>query len=185
MKIPRFVKTLYFLLEKESPSSVATWATDSLSFVIVCPHVFASTLLPKYFGHSNWTKFTAELARFGFRPDRATSKDMAVEYSHVDFQRGNLKRLHCVQPRRQGELDRRAVVDEIEDTILQIKRKVVQEVVAAQDIANCLESVVDDLFDVPPLFRPALPPPSTPATYLTTGPMYLPAAQLPWRRIPA
>ncbi|RHY52946.1 hypothetical protein DYB30_010664 [Aphanomyces astaci] len=185
MKIARFVKTLYFLLEKESLSSptVAMWASDSLSFLIVRPNVFATTLLPKYFSHSNWTKFTAELARFGFRqhPVTLASTSTAIECSHVDFQRGNLKRLLHVQPRRQGELDRRAVVDDIEDNILRIKREIVKEVVAAQDIADYLSCVFDESID-PPLprtFQLALPPPSASTSAPTrSGPTCLPSAQL-------
>ncbi|CAK4689168.1 hypothetical protein LEN26_015621 [Aphanomyces euteiches] len=144
----QFIRKLYFLLEKRSSREVVGWAKDGLSFVVYNPKLFATTILPEFFAHRKWSRFVTELSRYGFHECKqvaAPSAD-AVEYSHIDFQRGNVKALKRIQVRRKRELEphRRAVVDEIEETILGIKRQIVRETKSVHEVADYLSGVFDE-----------------------------------------
>ncbi|KAF0683798.1 Aste57867_24182 [Aphanomyces stellatus] len=162
-QIPRFIKNLYFMLDKAS-SEIVTWTQDSLAFVILDQTAFEETLLPRHFSHRKWSKFASELSLYGFhtrkRPLSPSRRgDHLIEYSHVDFQRGNIKGLRRIKTRRKQELEleRRVVVDEIEDTILDIKRHIVHETATTNHMTEFLSCMFDP--PPPPLSLPLLPPP--------------------------
>ncbi|KAF0700815.1 Aste57867_8666 [Aphanomyces stellatus] len=137
--ISPFVKKLYFMLEKAHAPALG-WTTDGLGFCIYAPDELVSTLLPKFFHHNKLATFQRSLHQHGFHLRR--DDGLFLEYAHVHFQRGNIPALHRIQDKKTSKdalpAPRRAIVDEIEHTIVDIKRKLHQAQRATDDMVSFL-----------------------------------------------
>lgn len=64
---PPFLTKTYDIVEDPSTDSVISWSTARNSFVVWDSHQFSTTLLPRYFKHSNFSSFIRQLNTYGFR----------------------------------------------------------------------------------------------------------------------
>lgn len=60
--IPKFIKTLYQILEDQECSEHISWSPDGRAIVIKKPTEFAESLLPMYFKHSNFSSFVRQVS---------------------------------------------------------------------------------------------------------------------------
>lgn len=68
--VPAFVEKLWDILEaREDPISLE-WTEHGQSFIIKDKEVLCSSILPKYFKHSNLSSFVRQLNMYNFRKIR-------------------------------------------------------------------------------------------------------------------
>jgi heat shock transcription factor, other eukaryote len=56
-----FLTKTYEIVDDPSTNQVVSWGPAGNSFVVWDPHLFATTLLPRYFKHGNFSSFVRQL----------------------------------------------------------------------------------------------------------------------------
>jgi len=69
-QLPMFLTKTYHMIEK-CDQSIATWSVNGDNFVVKHVEKFASSVLPQYFKHSNFSSFARQLNFYGFRKLKA------------------------------------------------------------------------------------------------------------------
>lgn len=69
-QLPMFLTKTYHMIEKCDPE-IATWSPNGDNFVVKHVEMFASSILPQYFKHSNFSSFARQLNFYGFRKLKA------------------------------------------------------------------------------------------------------------------
>ncbi|XP_042057500.1 heat stress transcription factor A-7a-like [Salvia splendens] len=64
---PPFLTKTFDVVDDPATDGVVSWSRGGHSFVVWDPHAFSSTLLPRYFKHSNFSSFVRQLNTYGFR----------------------------------------------------------------------------------------------------------------------
>lgn len=69
-QLPMFLTKTYHMIEK-CDQEIATWSENGDNFVVKNVEKFASSVLPQYFKHSNFSSFARQLNFYGFRKLKA------------------------------------------------------------------------------------------------------------------
>ncbi|KAL4169295.1 hypothetical protein KRP22_010215 [Phytophthora ramorum] len=78
--VPRFVRTLYDILNDEDPC-ILSWSVDGSNFQVFDVPRLEREILPKYFKHCKFASFQRQLNNFGFRKWTKTRASVCT-FSH-------------------------------------------------------------------------------------------------------
>ncbi|KAI9915955.1 hypothetical protein PsorP6_006944 [Peronosclerospora sorghi] len=90
-KVPKFLRSLYAILQTEDPR-IISWVQNKelapkcvTAFQILEMHRFEREILPKYFKHQKFASFQRQLNNFGFRKWTKTQSSGVCTFSHNCF----------------------------------------------------------------------------------------------------
>jgi len=110
---------------------IATWSATGDNFVVKNVEKFASTVLPLYFKHSNFSSFARQLNFYGFRKlrsDPILTNDVDpqtacyVRFYHEKFQKNKPELLHSIKRATKSDQQSKDDVDDLKSQVVKLKK---------------------------------------------------------------
>mmetsp|Transcript_13081 Transcript_13081/g.27088 ORF Transcript_13081/g.27088 Transcript_13081/m.27088 type:complete len:316 (+) Transcript_13081:24-971(+) len=126
---------------------IATWSASGDNFVVKNVEKFASSVLPLYFKHSNFSSFARQLNFYGFRKlrsDPILTNDVDpqtacyVRFYHEKFQKNKPELLHSIKRATKSDQQSKDDVDDLKSQVMKLKKCVV-------DMSTQMERKISDI----------------------------------------
>lgn len=110
---------------------IATWSATGDNFVVKNVEKFASSVLPLYFKHSNFSSFARQLNFYGFRKlrsDPILTNDVDpqtacyVRFYHEKFQKNKPELLHSIKRATKSDQQSKDDVDDLKSQVAMLKK---------------------------------------------------------------
>lgn len=110
---------------------IATWSITGDNFIVKNVEKFASTVLPLYFKHSNFSSFARQLNFYGFRKlrsDPILTNDVDpqtacyVRFYHEKFQKNKPELLHSIKRATKSDQQSKDDVDDLKSQVFKLKK---------------------------------------------------------------
>jgi len=112
---------------------IATWSATGDNFVVKNVEKFASSVLPRYFKHSNFSSFARQLNFYGFRKlrsDPILTNDVDpqtacyVRFYHEKFQKNKPELLHNIKRATKSDQQSKDDVEDLKSQVFKLKKRV-------------------------------------------------------------
>jgi len=132
-QLPLFLSKTYHMIDR-CDQDIATWSASGDNFVVKNVEKFASSVLPLYFKHSNFSSFARQLNFYGFRKlrsDPILTNDVDpqtacyVRFYHEKFQKNKPELLHSIKRATKSDQQSKDDVDDLKSQVLKLKKCVV------------------------------------------------------------
>eukprot|EP00533_Pseudo-nitzschia_delicatissima_P004217 CAMPEP_0116092512 /NCGR_PEP_ID=MMETSP0327-20121206/8085_1 /TAXON_ID=44447 /ORGANISM="Pseudo-nitzschia delicatissima, Strain B596" /LENGTH=463 /DNA_ID=CAMNT_0003583949 /DNA_START=547 /DNA_END=1938 /DNA_ORIENTATION=+ len=132
-QLPLFLSKTYHMIDRCDPE-IATWSASGDNFVVKNVEKFASSVLPLYFKHSNFSSFARQLNFYGFRKlrsDPILTNDVDpqtacyVRFYHEKFQKNKPELLHSIKRATKSDQQSKDDVDDLKSQVMKLKKCVV------------------------------------------------------------
>ncbi|CAJ1966118.1 unnamed protein product [Cylindrotheca closterium] len=128
-QLPLFLSKTYHMIDRCDPE-IATWSASGDNFVVKNVEKFASSVLPLYFKHSNFSSFARQLNFYGFRKlrtDPILTSDVDprtacyVRFYHDKFQKDRPELLHQIKRATKSDQQNKDEVESLKGEVSQLK----------------------------------------------------------------
>ncbi|OQS01268.1 HSF-type DNA-binding protein [Achlya hypogyna] len=101
--VPKFLRFLYEILEKED-KSIISWSHKGTAFQIRKPEALSNGILPRYFKHNKVSSFQRQLNYFGFKKWTKT-QTVVCTFSHPNFVHHKPENIKLIKRKERGLTD--------------------------------------------------------------------------------
>jgi len=128
-QLPLFLSKTYHMIDRCDPE-IATWSASGDNFVVKNVEKFASSFLPLYFKHSNFSSFARQLNFYGFRKLRTDpiltsdvdpSTSCYVRFYHDKFQKDRPELLHQIKRATKSDQQNKDEVESLKGEVSKLK----------------------------------------------------------------
>jgi len=128
-QLPLFLSKTYHMIDRCDPE-IATWSASGDNFVVKNVEKFASSFLPLYFKHSNFSSFARQLNFYGFRKlrtDPILTSDVDprtacyVRFYHDKFQKDRPELLHQIKRATKSDQQNKDEVESLKGEVSKLK----------------------------------------------------------------
>lgn len=128
-QLPMFLSKTYHMIDR-CDSEIATWSEAGDNFVVKNTEKFASSVLPRYFKHSNFSSFARQLNFYGFRKlrtDPILTSDVDphtacfVRFYHEKFQKDKPQLLHQIKRATKTDQQSKDEVESLKHDVAKLK----------------------------------------------------------------
>ncbi|OQR96426.1 hypothetical protein THRCLA_07290 [Thraustotheca clavata] len=98
--VPKFLRFLYEILEKED-KSIISWSHKGTAFQIRKPEALSTGILPRYFKHNKVSSFQRQLNYFGFKKWTKT-QTVVCTFSHPNFVHNKPENIKLIKRKERG-----------------------------------------------------------------------------------
>lgn len=128
-QLPLFLSKTYHMIDRCDPE-IASWSASGDNFVVKNVEKFASSVLPLYFKHSNFSSFARQLNFYGFRKlrtDPILTSDVDprtacyVRFYHDKFQKDRPELLHQIKRATKSDQQNKDEVESLKGEVSKLK----------------------------------------------------------------
>ena len=98
--VAAFVRTLYEIAHGDPTENLCEWSESGERIIFRDPEKFGESVCPRFFRHSKWTSFYANLLNYQFQrfaTEKRGTKNAIQTFEHHGFRRGRQDLLHLIK----------------------------------------------------------------------------------------
>ena len=127
-EVPVFLRKTWDLINScnETCPDTACWSDDGRSFLVKDQEKFASSIIPQYFRHNNFSSFVRQLNFYGFKKQKSDAAHDANGWSsfrHDDFRMGREDLLGTIRKANQIDAVDREEVEKLREEVGYLRKE--------------------------------------------------------------
>lgn len=127
-EVPVFLRKTWELINMcdQTCPDIACWSDDGRAFLVKDQETFASSIIPRYFRHNNFSSFVRQLNFYGFKKQKADAANDANGWStfrHDDFLMGREDLLGTIRKANQIDAVDREEVEKLRDEVGYLRKE--------------------------------------------------------------